>query len=156
MQITSSLKAGHDYVPIWPTPQYGCQIQLKLLDYYLPSISGAVRIIQTLPKLSYLKIDEPYEVPIMSLVERADYWGNHLRIMPKYHGGVVELRRYIRRLEYERNYQPAEEWVHKTELLRQDINNAWKRLFGGPILESCAMAGGMSLAKESSSHLAKV
>lgn len=156
MQITSSLKAGGDYVPIWPTPQYGCQIQLKLQEYHLQSYAGPVLITPILPKYSYLKIDSCFEVPIISLVERADYWGNHLRIMPKYHGGVVELRRYIRRLEYERNYQPAEEWVHKTELLRQDINNAWKRLFGGPILESCAMAGGMSPAKEGSSQLAKV
>ena len=50
----------------------------------------------TLPKLSYLRMDESYEVPVCALEEVLDGYGNQPTLRLKGHGGIRHLLQHLR------------------------------------------------------------
>ncbi|KAJ8060235.1 hypothetical protein OCU04_010579 [Sclerotinia nivalis] len=119
MTITTSLKNNHEYVPISPTRKKPYDIQIKLRNNlgWGYSCGQPVIFITTLPELSYLKIDEFYEVPIQALKEATDAYENPLSIPGRHHGGLAELKDHIRRRDQARNNAATYQQMHEKELL---------------------------------------
>ncbi|CZT06992.1 uncharacterized protein RAG0_12568 [Rhynchosporium agropyri] len=97
MPITSTFKAGSDYVPIAPTPKKGYTIQLQLRTYRVWHNGSEERYFQRLLKHSYLKIDSSYEVPTQMLVDVKDHFDNPFMVISKGQGGLRQLQEYIHR-----------------------------------------------------------
>ncbi|TEY67912.1 hypothetical protein BOTCAL_0124g00100 [Botryotinia calthae] len=124
MTITSTVKDGHEYVPIAPTPKrpYAIQIQLcNSLGYFR---GQWVRRFTALRLDSYLKIDSCYEVPIQALEQTSDYYGNPLCIRPgRGAGGLAELNDYIRRRDHIREMEKINREMEKQDELLKAVEN---------------------------------
>ncbi|THV50319.1 hypothetical protein BGAL_0155g00050 [Botrytis galanthina] len=117
--ITTSLKEDHEYLPIAPARKRPYPIQIKLRNNHSWGWSRGQQtlLITTLPELSYLKIDEFYEVPIQALREVRDDYGIPLSIPAKHRGGLAELKLHISRRDSERSYEQLSRDVHDQGLL---------------------------------------
>ncbi|APA13220.1 hypothetical protein sscle_10g079900 [Sclerotinia sclerotiorum 1980 UF-70] len=119
MTITTKVIENHDYVPISPTRKKPYDIQIKLrnnLGWGYSRGQPAI-FITTLPELSYLKIDEFYEVPVEALREATDDYENPLSIPTRHHGGLAELKNHIRCRDKACNSAAAYQQMHERELL---------------------------------------
>ncbi|KAF7923475.1 uncharacterized protein EAE97_010913 [Botrytis byssoidea] len=124
MTITSTVKDGHEYVPIAPTPKkpYPIQIQLRNSSGY--SCGQWVRQFTTLHLDSYLKIDACYEVPIQALEQVLDCYGNPLSIRPgRGAGGLPQLNDYIRRRDSIREIKKTYREMEKQDELFEAMEN---------------------------------
>ncbi|KAF5872734.1 uncharacterized protein Bfra_006097 [Botrytis fragariae] len=120
MTITTSLKEGHEYLPIAPVRKRPYPIQIKLRNNHgwVWARGQQTLLITTLSERSYLKIDEFYEVP-----EVMDDYGIPLSIPAKHHGGLAELKLHISRRDSERNYEKLCRDAHDQDDLLEAMGN---------------------------------
>ncbi|KAF7869987.1 hypothetical protein EAF04_004771 [Stromatinia cepivora] len=125
MTITTTLKKDHEYVPISLTRKKPYSIQIKLRNNlgWGYSCGQPVIFFTTLPELSYLKIDEFYEVPIQALKEATDAYGNPSSIPARHHGGLAELKGHIRRRDQVRDTAAIYQQMQQQEDLLQATEN---------------------------------
>jgi hypothetical protein len=104
IQITSKTKPKTgSFLPISPNPKekYPMQIQIDYrYELYCADGSRAPQAVQ-LPKKSFLRIDEHYEVPLASLRPYLDVDGDQLKIRGKRKGGLGDLKDYLRKNQWE-------------------------------------------------------
>ncbi|ESZ93838.1 hypothetical protein SBOR_5779 [Sclerotinia borealis F-4128] len=119
-----SLKDDHEYIPISPVPKKPYPIQLRIRNNlgWVYSRGQAVLRLTTLPKFSFLKIDEYYEVSIHMLREANDDYGNPLSIPTKHHGGLAQLKDHVRRRDYIRENARARRVGEEQEGLLQTVH----------------------------------
>jgi hypothetical protein len=102
LQITSKAKPKTgSFLPICPNPKekYPMQIQLDYgCELYNADGSRAPQSVH-LPKGSFLRIDEYYEVPLASLRPYLDVDDDQFKIRRKKKGGLGDLKDYLRKMD---------------------------------------------------------
>ncbi|KAJ8060234.1 hypothetical protein OCU04_010578 [Sclerotinia nivalis] len=97
------LEENQEYLPLLPTPKDSYPIRIRLrnkLGCY--DYTHWVRRYAHLAPQTYLRIDETYEVSILLLEELVDQYGCAMQIKARHHGGLAELRDYVRRRDQAR------------------------------------------------------
>ncbi|KAF2117637.1 hypothetical protein BDV96DRAFT_570594 [Lophiotrema nucula] len=108
MTITSSPRSDGEYLPISQTPKESYPIQLRLHNGP-ETIHWNMRCINltVLRKLSYLKIDSRYHIPLSALREEEDHFGCQLMLCLTHEGGIRHLRSFLRSGNRSRQHRPA-------------------------------------------------
>ncbi|KAF2730859.1 hypothetical protein EJ04DRAFT_29673 [Polyplosphaeria fusca] len=96
MTVTTKDQSGQN-LPISPTPKRHYPLQLRFINPLPENVFGGTLMrFTTLPKLSYLRVDKSYEVPLSALEDVIDGYGNQPMLRLKGHGGIRHLLQHLR------------------------------------------------------------